>query len=60
MTTPDRAATALFGARCCCGCCRVCAAPPRRILGWLCISAVFWIAGGLAEGHARLALWASA
>ncbi|WP_288709205.1 low temperature requirement protein A, partial [uncultured Serratia sp.] len=32
----------------------------RRILGWLCISAVFWIAGGLAEGHARLALWAIA
>ncbi|OKB68065.1 hypothetical protein BHU62_03490 [Serratia marcescens] len=32
----------------------------RRILGWLCISAVFWIAGGLAEGNARLALWAVA
>ncbi len=32
----------------------------RRILGWLCISAVFWIVGGLAEGNARLALWASA
>ena len=32
----------------------------RRILGWLCISAVFWIAGGLAEGHVRLALWAIA
>lgn len=32
----------------------------RRILGWLCISAVFWIAGGLAEGHTRLALWAIA
>lgn len=31
-----------------------------RILGWLCISAVFWIAGGLAEGNARLALWAVA
>ena len=25
----------------------------HRILGWLCISAVFWIAGGLAEGNAR-------
>ncbi|MCP1104807.1 low temperature requirement protein A [Serratia nevei] len=32
----------------------------RRILGWLCISGVFWIAGGLAEGNARLALWAIA
>ncbi|MBH3003412.1 low temperature requirement protein A [Serratia nevei] len=32
----------------------------HRILGWLCISAVFWIAGGLAEGNARLALWAVA
>jgi low temperature requirement protein LtrA len=32
----------------------------RRILGWLCISAVFWIAGGLAEGSARPALWAIA
>lgn len=32
----------------------------RRILGWLCISAVFWIVGGLAEGNARLALWAIA
>lgn len=32
----------------------------RRILGWLCISAVFWIAGGLEEGNARLALWAIA
>ncbi|MES2053410.1 MAG: low temperature requirement protein A, partial [Pseudomonadota bacterium] len=32
----------------------------RRILGWLCISAVFWIAGAMAEGHTRLALWALA
>ncbi|QXX97557.1 low temperature requirement protein A [Serratia marcescens] len=32
----------------------------HRILGWLCISAVFWIAGGLAQGNARLALWAFA
>ncbi|HIE6452363.1 TPA: low temperature requirement protein A [Serratia marcescens] len=32
----------------------------HRILGWLCISAVFWIAGGLEEGNARLALWAVA
>ncbi|WP_129543722.1 low temperature requirement protein A [Serratia sp. 1D1416] len=32
----------------------------RRILGWLCIAAVFWIGGGLAEGHARLLLWAIA
>ncbi|HGM5053882.1 low temperature requirement protein A [Serratia marcescens] len=32
----------------------------HRILGWLCISAVFWIAGGLAESNARLALWAVA
>ncbi|HAU4334880.1 TPA: low temperature requirement protein A [Serratia marcescens] len=32
----------------------------HRILGWLRISAVFWIAGGLAEGNARLALWAVA
>lgn len=29
----------------------------RRMLGWLGISAVFWIAGGLASGEARLALW---
>lgn len=33
----------------------------RRILGWLVISGVFWIAGGLAEdGTVRLALWAVA
>jgi low temperature requirement protein LtrA len=30
----------------------------QRILGWLCISAVFWIAGGLVDDAAgRLALW---
>ncbi|WP_034301076.1 low temperature requirement protein A [Herbaspirillum sp. RV1423] len=28
----------------------------RRMLGWLCISAVFWIAGGLSHEH-RLAFW---
>lgn len=32
----------------------------RRMLGWLCISAVLWIAGGLASSEARLALWALA
>ena len=31
-----------------------------RILVWLSVSAVFWIAGGLAQGHARLALWSVA
>jgi low temperature requirement protein LtrA len=31
-----------------------------RILIWLSTSAVFWILGGLAEGHSRLALWAVA
>jgi low temperature requirement protein LtrA len=31
-----------------------------RILAWLLLSAIFWIAGGLAEGHSRLALWAAA
>ena len=31
-----------------------------RILVWLSVSAVFWIAGGLAEGHWRLVLWAAA
>ncbi len=31
-----------------------------RILVWLSTSAVFWIAGGLAEGHSRLLLWALA
>lgn len=32
----------------------------RRILGWMCISAVFWILGGLAQGNSRLLLWALA
>jgi low temperature requirement protein LtrA len=31
-----------------------------RILVWLSISAIFWIAGGLAEGHGRLMLWTMA
>ena len=31
-----------------------------RITTWLAISAVFWIAGGLAEGQLRLVLWAIA
>jgi low temperature requirement protein LtrA len=31
-----------------------------RILVWLSVSAVFWIAGGLAQGHTRLVLWAVA
>ena len=31
-----------------------------RIAAWLSTSAVFWIAGGLAEGQSRLALWAIA
>jgi low temperature requirement protein LtrA len=31
-----------------------------RILVWLLMSAVFWIAGGFAEGYARLLLWAVA
>jgi low temperature requirement protein LtrA len=31
-----------------------------RITAWLSASAVFWIAGGFAEGHARLLLWAVA
>ncbi|GAC1495072.1 MAG: low temperature requirement protein A [Bradyrhizobium sp.] len=31
-----------------------------RILVWLSISAVFWIAGGFVEGNARLVLWAVA
>ncbi|QIL69418.1 low temperature requirement protein A [Diaphorobacter sp. HDW4B] len=30
----------------------------RRMLGWLCISAAFWIAGGLVEAHTtRMVLW---
>lgn len=28
-----------------------------RMLGWLVIAAVFWVAGGLVEHEARLALW---
>ncbi len=36
------------------------AANYRRILWWLSISAVFWIAGGLADGWARAGLWAFA
>jgi low temperature requirement protein LtrA len=32
----------------------------RRILGWLCISAALWIAGGLAEGNERLMFWIAA
>jgi low temperature requirement protein LtrA len=31
-----------------------------RILTWLSVSAVFWLAGGLADGQARLVLWAMA
>jgi low temperature requirement protein LtrA len=31
-----------------------------RILVWLSVSAIFWIAGGLADGAWRLALWATA
>src|SRR6266699_3606533 len=31
-----------------------------RILVWLSMSAIFWIAGGIAEGHSRLVLWAAA
>jgi low temperature requirement protein LtrA len=31
-----------------------------RITAWLVLSAVFWIAGGLAEGQTRLLLWALA
>ncbi len=36
------------------------AANYTRILGWACISAVFWIAGGLQQGNTRMALWAVA
>ncbi|MBW5799138.1 low temperature requirement protein A [Halomonas elongata] len=32
----------------------------QRILGWACIGAVFWLAGGLVEGPTRLVLWALA
>src|SRR5689334_10393249 len=31
-----------------------------RIAAWLSVSAIFWIAGGLAEGPSRLVLWAIA
>jgi low temperature requirement protein LtrA len=31
-----------------------------RITSWLAMSAIFWIAGGLAEGPSRLVLWAIA
>jgi low temperature requirement protein LtrA len=31
-----------------------------RILAWLCLSAVFWILGGLAEGENRLYFWIAA
>ena len=31
-----------------------------RITSWLALSAIFWIAGGLAEGPSRLVLWAIA
>jgi len=31
-----------------------------RITAWLALSAIFWIAGGLAEGQTRLLLWAVA
>jgi low temperature requirement protein LtrA len=31
-----------------------------RITAWLTLSATFWIAGGFADGHSRLALWAVA
>jgi low temperature requirement protein LtrA len=31
-----------------------------RILAWLCVSAVFWILGGLAEGEKRLYFWIAA
>ncbi|EFE98222.1 low temperature requirement protein A [Serratia odorifera] len=32
----------------------------QRILGWLIISALFWLAGGFSEGNTRLLLWAIA
>ena len=31
-----------------------------RILAWLSMSAIFWVAGGFAEGHWRLVFWAVA
>ena len=33
------------------------AANYRRILGWLCIAAVFWMTGGLLEAEGRIACW---
>lgn len=32
----------------------------RRMLGWLCIAGVLWIAGGLSDGQQRLLLWSVA
>jgi low temperature requirement protein LtrA len=32
----------------------------QRILVWLCLSGLFWILGGFAQGHERLALWSIA
>ncbi len=32
----------------------------QRILGWVSVSAAFWISGALVQGHARLAFWAIA
>ena len=29
----------------------------KRILGWFCISAIFWIAGAFSEGYMRILLW---
>ena len=29
----------------------------KRILGWFCISAIFWIAGAFNEGYTRILLW---
>lgn len=31
-----------------------------RILAWLCVSGVLWIAGGLAEGQTRVLIWLTA
>jgi low temperature requirement protein LtrA len=31
-----------------------------RITSWLSLSAIFWVAGGFAEGHPRLVLWVAA
>ena len=41
------------------GASRSCAARFLRIAIWMAASGVFWIAGGLLEGEARLALWSS-